>query len=229
MIVILDTETTNTIEQPLPYDFGWIVADPDTKTIVEKRSYVVKEIFLDKELMSTAYFAEKIPSYWEDIKAGRRTIKTMIQIRKILWRDMKKYNCSRIGAYNMGFDKRAARNDCRYITGSWLRWFFPYNVDFFCIWHMACSSFLATPEYINFARQHNFISEKGNILTSAECAYRYIKNQPDFIESHTGLEDSLIEAEIYFHCLKENYPNMKDSLNSACWQKVQKYNKKVLH
>lgn len=226
-VLIIDTETTNSIEQPLPYDFGWLIIDTDTKKIIKKRSYVVKEIFFDTELMKQAYFANKIPQYIEDIDAGTRRVKTLVQIRKILWRDLKNYKCSKVGAYNMGFDKRAARNDCRYITASWLKWFFPYNTNFFCIWHMACTSFLATPEYVDFAKKYNLITEKGNILTSAECAYRYIKNWPDFIESHTGLEDSLIEAEIYLYCLEHDFPNMKDSLNSGCWHNVQKYSKGV--
>lgn len=226
-IVIIDTETANTIEQPMPYDFGWAIVDNETGEILVERSFVCAEIFLDKELMSSAYFAEKIPNYWEEIKQGKRILKSLVNIRKILWADMKKYEAKKVGAYNMGFDKRATLNDIRYVTGSWLKWFFPFGTEFFCIWHMACTSFLNTVDYVTFAKNNNFVSEAGNILTNAECAYRYITKEINFAESHTGLEDVKIEIAIYLNCLKTGSAEMKDNLNSACWQKVQRIRKQI--
>ena len=228
-VLILDTETANSVEQPLPYDFGWAIVNTETKETLVERSFVVAEIFLDKDLMESAYFAEKIPSYWKEIKKGQRVLKSFLNIRKILWSDMKKYDSYTVGAYNMGFDKRASVNDTRYITGSFLKWFFPYKTKFFCIWHMACTSFLKTSDYINFATSHGFISEKGNIQTSAECAYRFLTNDPTFEESHTGLEDVRIEVEIYFNCLKTQTAETKNTPNSACWQKVQSFRKELLN
>ena len=227
-VLIIDTETANSVEQPIPYDFGWAVVDATTGEIMETASYVCAEIFLDKELMSQAYFAEKIPMYWEEIKQGKRKITNLLTIRKALWNCLKTYDISDIGAYNMGFDKRACNNDVRYVTASFLRWFFPYNVRFFCIWHMACTSFLNTSNYVNFATTHGFVSEAGNIQTSAECAYRYLRNDPSFVESHTGLEDVRIEAEIFMNCLKTGDENMKDSIYTACWRNVQKVAKQMM-
>ena len=133
--VVLDTETANTIEQPIPYDIGWVICDRDGN-IYERRSFVVAEVFCDmKDVMSSAYYAEKIPSYWEDIKGGNRLIKPMWTIRKIFLEDMKTYNTNRVGAYNMGFDKRALNNLIRYTSKSWARWFFPYDTEYFCIWN----------------------------------------------------------------------------------------------
>lgn len=226
-VMILDTETTNSIEQPLPYDFGWAIVEKETGEIVVERSFIVAEIFLDNDLMANAYYAEKIPMYWEDMRSGKRKMKRFLSIRKILWSDMKKYDCYTVGAYNMGFDKRASKNDTRYITSSFLRWFFPAKTKYFCIWHMACTSFLNTADYINYAKNHGFVSDAGNIQTSAECAYRYLKNDPDFSESHTGLEDVKIEIEIYLNCLKTGDENMKNHINSACWQNVQKTKKEL--
>ena len=68
MYLVIDTETANSIGQPLPYDIGYAVCDRFGHIVLE-RSFVVAEIFLDhKEMMKSAYFAEKIPHYWEDIK-----------------------------------------------------------------------------------------------------------------------------------------------------------------
>ena len=66
-ILIIDTETTNTLDDALVYDIGYMVADFDGN-IYHKDSYTVSDIFLWKEIMKEAYFADKIPMYWEDIK-----------------------------------------------------------------------------------------------------------------------------------------------------------------
>lgn len=221
-VVVIDTETANSVEQPLPYDFGWAVVDTETGEIVKKFSFVCAEIFLDKEMMASAYFAEKIPQYWEDIKAGKRILKKLLNIRKELWNCLKTYGIKQVCAYNMGFDKRASVNDIRFITGSFLRWFFPFGTEFICIWHMACTSFLNTSDFVQFAKENGFVSEAGNIQTSAEVAYRFLTGQTDFIESHTGLEDVEIETAILMNCLKTGDENMKCQPYSACWRNVQR-------
>ena len=87
--IVLDTETMNSIEQPLCYDIGWVVCDRDGN-IYERRSFVVAETFIDmKDTMKSAYYAEKIPQYWDDIKSGKREIKPMWKIRKLMLDDMK--------------------------------------------------------------------------------------------------------------------------------------------
>ena len=226
-VVVIDTETANTVEQPLPYDFGWAVLDTESGEIVRKFSYVCAEIFLDRQLMEQAYFAEKIPMYWEQIQSGQRKLKRLLNIRKELWNCLKTYGIHQICAYNMGFDKRASHNDVRYITSSLIRWFFPYDVEFVCIWNMACTSFLNTSDYINFATTHGFVSDAGNIQTSAETAYRFLTNDPEFVESHTGLEDVEIECAILMNCLKTGDENMKYQPYSACWQNVQRKRKEM--
>lgn len=221
-VVVIDTETANSVEQPLPYDFGWAVVNTETGEVVKKFSFVCAEIFLDKEMMASAYFAEKIPQYWEDIKARKRIMRKLLNIRKELWNCLKTYGIKQVCAYNMGFDKRASVNDIRFITGSFLRWFFPFGTEFICIWHMACTSFLNTSDFVQFAKENGFVSEAGNIQTSAEVAYRFLTGQIDFIESHTGLEDVEIETAILMNCLKTGDENMKFQPYSACWRNVQR-------
>ena len=226
-VIVIDTETANSVEQPLPYDFGWAVLDTETGEIVRKFSYVCAEIFFDKELMAQAYFAEKIPQYWKEIKQGQRKVSSLCKIRKDFRYCLTAYGIKQVCAYNAGFDRRASNNDARYITSSLIRWFFPYGVEFVCIWHMACTSFLNTREFVNFATTHGFVSEAGNIQTSAEVAYRFLTNQVDFVESHTGLEDVEIEAAILMNCLKTGTEEMKSQPYSACWRNVQRIAKQM--
>ena len=82
-VIILDTETTNDIECPICYDVGFIVMNTEGE-IYERFSYVVADVFLDEELMASAYFKDKIPSYWEEIKKGKRELKRFSAIKKIL-------------------------------------------------------------------------------------------------------------------------------------------------
>ena len=221
MYLVIDTETCNTVEQPLPYDIGFAICDR-MGNIVEERSYVVAETFLDmKDTMKSAYFAEKIPQYWEDIKNGSREIKSIYKIRKEVKDLMNKYNVKKVGAYNMGFDKRALNNVMRYTTKSFCRWFFPFGTEFFCIWHLATQTLLQQKTFFKMAEKNDWFSEKGNLLTNAEVTYNYIKKMSDFKEEHKGLEDVRIEIEIMAHCFRQ-HKKMNTNINTSCWRLVQK-------
>ena len=221
MFLVIDTETCNTVEQPLPYDIGFAICDR-IGNIAEERSYVVAETFLDmKETMKSAYFAEKIPQYWEDIKNGTREIKSIYKIRKEVKDLMNKYNVKKVGAYNMGFDKRALNNVMRYTTKSFCRWFFPFGTEFFCIWHLATQTLLQQKTFFKMAEKNGWFSEKGNLLTNAEVTYNYIKKMSDFKEEHKGLEDVRIEIEIMAHCFRQ-HKKMNTNINTSCWRLVQK-------
>lgn len=221
MFLVIDTETCNTVEQPLPYDIGFAICDR-MGNIAEERSYVIAETFLDmKDTMKSAYFAEKIPQYWEDIKNGTREIKSIYKIRKEVKDLMNKYNVKKVGAYNMGFDKRALNNVMRYTTKSFCRWFFPFGTEFFCIWHLATQTLLQQKTFFKMAEKNDWFSEKGNLLTNAEVTYNYIKKMSDFKEEHKSLEDVRIEIEIMAHCFRQ-HKKMNTNINTSCWRLVQK-------
>lgn len=226
MYLVIDTETANSIEQSLPYDIGYAVCDRFGHIVLE-RSFVVAEIFLDhKEMMKSAYFAEKIPHYWEDIKNGTREIKSIFNIRKQIKEDMKKYRIKKVGAYNMAFDKRALNNVIRYCSKSLIRWFFPFGTEFFCIWSMACQVLLNSTSYIKFALQNGLESEAGNIQTSAEACYKFLTNSVDFTEEHTGLEDVRIEIDIMAKCFS-THKKMDKNINTSCWRLPQRKRKEL--
>ena len=94
-ILIVDTETTNDIECPLVYDIGFIVADYNGN-IYSKHSFVVADVFCDKELMSSAYFAEKIPTYWKEIKNGKRTLTSFNNVKWTLRHIMRENNIKKV-------------------------------------------------------------------------------------------------------------------------------------
>lgn len=197
---MLDTETTNDIDCPLVYDFGFSVID-ENANVYESFSFVCADVFLDKELMASAYFIEKIPQYWEDIKAGKRCLAKLSTIRRILYNVMRNYNINTVIAHNVRFDYRSSQTTQRYITKSQWRWFFPYGTQFVDTLKMAREVFGADNDYITFCIENNFLCSNGRPRFTAEILYKYITQDIDFIESHTGLEDVQIEKEILKACI----------------------------
>lgn len=204
--LMLDTETTNELECPFCYDIGFS-AITDNGKVLEKHSYVVADIFLDKELMSSAYFADKIPQYWEDIKSGKRLLRKWSTIRAIVRDIMAQYGITTIIAHNMRFDYCSTNTTQRYLTCSKWRYFFPYGTKFACTLKMAREVFGKDETYIKFCEEHEYLTAYGKPRLTAEILYRYLTNNLDFVESHTGLEDVEIEMEILLAC-KERMPEI---------------------
>ena len=201
--LMLDTETTNDIDCPLCYDVGFSVINDEGKTL-EKHSYVVADIFLDKDLMSVAYFKDKIPTYWEDIKAGKRMLRRFATVRAIVRDVMVQYDINTVIAHNMRFDYCSTNTTQRYLTCSKWRYFFPYGTKFVCTLKMARATFNKDEKYIAFCEENNFVTKHGKPQLTAEVIYRYLTNNVEFVESHTGLEDVEIETEIFFACIQAN-------------------------
>ena len=224
--LVVDTETANSVNEPIPYDIGYVICDRNGEISV-RRSFVVAETFLDcKDMMTSAYYAEKIPQYWNDLKAGTREMKSVFNIRKQMLADMKKYKVKRVAAYNMDFDKKALNNCIRYFSKSFIRYWFPFGTEYVCIWHMACQVVLNTTSYIKFALRNGLESEAGNIKTSAEACYQFLINSPSFVESHTGLEDVEIEVKILAKCFA-THKKLDKSINRMCWRIPQKKRKEL--
>ena len=106
LFLVLDTETTNSIDDPFAYDVGFAVVKA-TGEVLETHSYVVADIFLDKDLMSSAYFADKIPQYWEEIKSGKRILRRFKTIKSILRDVVAQYGIRYVVAHNASFDYRS--------------------------------------------------------------------------------------------------------------------------
>lgn len=222
--LVLDTETANTVEQPLPYDLGFAVIDKQGN-FYEKFSFVIADVYCGhRDLMKSAYYAEKLPQYEEDLRNGKRKLVSLFTAKKTLAEIIKKYDIKEFYAYNALFDKKALNNDLRYITKSAYRWFLPYGVEVKCIMAIACELLMLRPSYIKFCLENGLLTEKGNISTTAETCYKYITKDCNFIESHTGLEDVEIEAEILTYCFRQ-HKKFDGTPIPNVWQKVRKYRK----
>lgn len=209
--IVLDTETCpidKDFEGVSPYnmftyDIGWAVVDKRGK-VYQTRSYVNSDIFFEKQLMNSAYYAEKIPMYWEQIKSGSRILTSFFKIRQVLLEDIKTYNVKEIYAHNMRFDFGTLNTTQRWVTKSKYRYFFPKGVKICDTLKMSRDVIGKMPTYKKFCIKNGYLTKNGQIRFTAEILYRYITKNNDFIESHTGLEDVMIEKEIMAYCYKQH-------------------------
>ena len=210
--IVLDTETcpvNKDVEIVSPqnmwtYDCGWAIVDKRGK-VYKTRSFVNSDIFLqEKELMNSAYYAQKIPMYWEDIKNGKRVLTSFYNIRKALLEDIKEYNVKEIYAHNMRFDYGTLTTTQRWLTKSKYRYFFPQDVTICDTLKMTRDVISKMPSYKRFCQENGYITKNGQVQLKAETLYRFITKDLTFVESHTGLEDVMIEKEILAYCYKQH-------------------------
>lgn len=210
--IVIDTETCpldRDLEEVLPsnmwvYDCGWAVVDRRENVYVT-RSFVNADIFLDeKPLMQSAYYAEKVPQYWEDIKAGRRILTSFRNIRKQFLQDVADYGVTQVYAHNMRFDYGTLNNTQRWLTKSRQRYFFPKGMEICDTLKMARDVIIPMPTYKAFCKEHGFVTSRGVPRATAEALYAFITRNPDFKESHTALEDVMIEAAIMAYCFRRH-------------------------
>lgn len=208
--MVLDCETApcdKTLEEVRPdnmfvYDVGWAICDKRGNVYLT-RSFVNADIFLDeKELMKSAYYAEKIPKYWAEIKSGKRTLTSFYNIRKTLFEDIAEWCINEVYAHNMRFDYGALNNTQRWLTKSRFRSFFPKNVIICDTLKMATDVIATMPTYKNFCIENGFMTshKTPRPQLKAETLIRFITRDLDFEEEHTGLEDVLIEVQILAFC-----------------------------
>ena len=199
-ILIIDTETTNSLDDALVYDIGFVVADYNGN-IYSKHSFVVADVFCDKELMASAYFAEKIPTYWREIKSGKRTLTSFNNIKWTLRHIMKENNIKKVYAYNCRFDYCALATTQRYLTKSKWRYVFPFGTEFHDILALSREVLKKVDNYRTFCKENDFLTSRNANRYTAEIVYKYMFDN-DFVEEHTALSDAIIEYEILLECLK---------------------------
>lgn len=210
--IVLDTETCpldRSVKQVMPsnmwvYDVGWAVVDKRGK-VYQTRSFVNADIFLaEKDLMKSAYYYDKVPKYWKQIKRGERILTSFFKIRQQLLADIEEYGVKEIYAHNMRFDYGSLVNTQRWLTKSQYRYFFPKDVAICDTLKMARDVIGKMPTYRSFCENNGFLTKNGRLRFTAEILYRFITRDLDFVEDHTGLEDVMIEKEILAYCFKQH-------------------------
>lgn len=214
-IMVLDTETANGIVTDdnkldlscsLVYDIGFVVIDK--KGNVYKRvSLAIGDIFIGmKDVMQSAYYADKIPKYWEEIMNGTRELVSFLHARNIVLSTMKEYNITTVSAHNARFDVNALNNTLRYLTKSEKRFFFPYETEIWDTLKGATNTICKQKTYQRFCEKYGYMTKHKppRVRATAEILYRYISGDNEFIEEHQGVYDTDIEAKILVRILRQH-------------------------
>lgn len=211
----LDTETCNSImldgdkldlSQSLVYDIGWAITDKQGR-IYKTRSFLIYEVFVAmKDVMASAYYADKIPMYWEQVKRGQRKLVRFQTMYNAFWKDLKEFGVKAIFAHNAHFDWKALTNTIRWVYKSKKRFFFPYKMEIWDTLKMARQTIGKQKSYERWCIKNEYMTKHKTprVRLTAEILYRYISGNNTFDEAHTGLEDVLIEVKIMAHCFKQH-------------------------
>lgn len=227
MILMCDCETANTLDEPILYDFGAWLIDSEGRSY-EKVNWVVKEAFLNKELMETAYFRDKIPAYWQDIWAGKREVKSIWDVYRYL-RDVKRrYPNVKFCAHNAAFDVKALRTSLRYLTKSFKRWMIPFNMEIYDTLRMARDTICKEEAYVKFCETNGYLTTQGKPQATAEVLYRFLTGDLTFEEAHTGLADVEIEAQILCAIYKDYEEFRKHCFNKKVAESAPQLTAKVM-
>lgn len=207
-VLVIDTETTPLVKSEgfnrnqVVFDIGFIVADKKGNKFI-KRSYLVDEIFTNTEIMQNAYYWEKYPNYLRGLGKGDFQLKKWFDILVELQHLIEEYNITEVYAYNIAFDMEMMGRTNKYLRGRRFGLFDDMAIN--CIWGMSAETICQQATFKRMVREREiFTASKKYLSTSAETVYKYISNDWEFKEHHTGLQDVEIEVEIMAHCFKQH-------------------------
>lgn len=195
-VAIVDTETT---KSGMVYDFGAAIMNAATGEIIDTMNVIVEETFNDVSLMTTSYYANKIPAYLEAINAGALEVLGFSDCFKRFGALLESYNVRSVWAYNMAFDFKALNRTVAELSNGFVTSFFPASVKCYDLMSSAINLIGNTRRYQKWAIEHNYVTPTGRARATAETMFRFIADDDSFIEEHTALSDAVVEADILAH------------------------------
>ena len=216
-LMFIDTETIGSLfvqESVLPFEIGMKVYDLENQKTVKEKSYLVRKFFNNKYIMLSTFSATKYPNYFEKLKNDKR-YKTMSvnDISKDIEKTIQRYGIKIMVAHNGNFDRTAmARLFEDFETNN------PFKkLDLLDTQEISKIITLSkdyahycikNKDILNSVKDSCFITNSGRVRTTAQAIYSYLIQNPNFEESHTGLEDIDIEIEIF----KASYQSLGNTL-----------------
>ena len=199
---VLDTETVT--DARVPYDVGVTVTNRKGEK-VEQFNALTQEIVGNKTglyvLAKDSFAKHKAEFYFNLVDAEPEIIMPWGDIIDELWDIRKKYDKPPIVAYNARFDVGVMN---RYSESLGYAPFFGEDSEIWDLWNIALHSLCNSRNYVEFALLNDFITEAGNVKSSAEAVFNYLMKDGKFEEAHTALADTEIEAKILQACFKRH-------------------------
>lgn len=201
--ILIDTETANGLDNPLCYNIAWKVIDRHGNVYAEG-NFINRDIFFGMpDLMNTAYYANKIPQYLEQIAGGEIKVASWYEIKKVFTAMCEAYNVKAVIAHNARFDYRSCSMTQRYETCSKYRYFFPKGVEIWDTLAMAKDVLNQMPTYCKWCLENGYVKKNGEPRHTAEIIYQFIIKDIDFVEEHKAMEDVNIECEIFWYLTRQ--------------------------
>lgn len=207
-VLLIDYEGSSKTK---PYNMGLIVYNRQKGVILE-RNFVMIDV-INKNTPNYKRFFANVTDIQIDITW---TFKVKWQLLEIV----KKYNIKEIWAFNKSYDKSATerlfevKNINQIPELKDVTWYDIQTAIFY--------TKLLTKKYIRFCNDNELYTNRQHISTSAETIYKYLTNNPNFIESHNGLDDCRIELEILKIATKTK-KKIKYNNNYSYWKILQDF------
>lgn len=180
---VIDTETLGGAAQKYCpcYHLGAVALTK--KEILDKINIVI----IENLLLDSAFYGQFKKEYYRQLMKQENVIicYSEKEAKEIFSAWLLENSISCVCAYNSGFDfKKTFVKEC--VEG------FPF-ID---IWFAFLDTIGKYRGYNNYCVENGYVTASNNLKMTAELAYRYISKDFDFVEEHTALSDSEIEAEI---------------------------------
>lgn len=207
-IFMCDTETAGSLDNPLVYDIGAMVLDAKGNQVMNDTINHINcgVFYFKKDLMETAYYAAKLPSYRDEIWDGEREVFDIMETRERVHKLFQEEGITVVCAHNARFDINALNNTVRDATNGKIKYFFPYGVEVWDTLKMARQILKEKPTYCKFCEENGFMTNHAvpRPRYTAEVIYRFITKDTEFEEAHTGLRDVEIEAQILAYLIRQH-------------------------
>lgn len=195
--LVFDTETTD-LSKCFCYDVGYLIFENDTGTVVERKHFIIEQIWHNLPLFQTAYYADKRPLYIPLMRSRKAILEKWGYVMQEMIRDIKRYEITDAYAYNSDFDEKVFNFNC-----DWFKTQNPFDtVAIHDIWGYASEIITNKKEYKDFCEANSRFTENGNYSGNAETVYQFLTKSPAFVEAHMGIFDADIEADILRECIK---------------------------
>ena len=179
-MLIFDIETVRIEGQMYIWEFACV----DTNTFLQANFINKNTIDIVRELQGVVdiqFYGKKQDDY---VNKNAHKMVNQAYFKKVIQRIFDGYKV--IAAYNINFDQK-------HLTD--------FGVNFkgtrtVCLWGSFAEAYV-TSKYIKWALENQFVTEKGNIKTDAETAYKYITKDMDYEHLHFALADCYSEAVIW--------------------------------
>ena len=216
LFVVLDIETT--LKKRIAFDVAWTITDRKGGEF-GSGSYVIREAFR----VDVPFFKEKLGHYFDDTFNRQIVPASIVEVRDIFNAQINALADAGhrviLTAYNARFDFTWLPHTLQEITGDKNAKFLDRPFDLLDIWSYwgesvpLCYTAEKTPS-------GKFLS------TSAESAFRFENQEPDFVERHIAWHDVQIEKQILLRALGRrkalNTVRRPSDFRGAVWRDINK-------